>query len=620
MSSKARKKTSAPIPVAVPDPPKQQAGFLLSPVVLGVLLAVLTAAVYSQVFHFPFSNFDDPGYVSLNRNVQAGLHWYTVRWAFTTTEQANWHPLTWLSHAADCQWFGLNASGHHATSLAIHILNVLILFALLWRATEKPGRSAVVAVLFAIHPLNVESVAWIAERKNVLSMFLFLLALGAYGWYARRPSISRYCGVAALFALSLMAKPMGITLPFVLLLLDFWPLERFRNVSWSRLALEKAPLLLLSAASAVITVLVQSAGHTVASSAKFSVATRVENALISYATYLRKTVWPSDLAIPYPHPGNDLPFRKVALALLVLVAISLLAWQARKRRPYIAMGWMWFLGTMVPVIGLVQVGDQAMADRYVYLPLIGIFVATVWGVTEYVTQISKISGSIGKSARRLIFAAGVLVSLFSLETWKQISYWKSPLDLWSRTLAVTGDNYMAEDQMGVTLVDAGRKQEAFPHFEKAVRLNSWDALGHLNLGALIADQGRLREAIPNYEAAAQLDPGDALAPLAYSDLGNIYRELGDYPRARASYQEALRRRPDLESAFAGLGMLEMDEAICRLAKSVAEHSTAEGYLQLGQLQKQAGRVEDARASYNKALSLDPKAETAHFALSTLPKQ
>ena len=323
MSSKARKKVSAPNTAPVSVLPKPPTGFLLSPVVLGLLLAVLTATVYSQVFRFPFSNFDDPGYVSLNRNVQAGLHWYTVRWAFTTTEQANWHPLTWLSHAADCQWFGLNASGHHATSLAIHILNVPILFGLLWRATEKLGRSALVAALFAIHPLNVESVAWIAERKNVLSMFFFLLALGAYGWYTR-PGIARYSGVAVLFTLSLAAKPMGITLPFVLLLLDYWPLARFKSFSWQRLALEKLPLFLLSAASAVVTIIVQSAGHTVASAAKFSVATRIENALISYAAYLRKTVWPLDLAIPYPHPGNDLPSWRVALALIVLVAISLL--------------------------------------------------------------------------------------------------------------------------------------------------------------------------------------------------------------------------------------------------------------------------------------------------------
>ena len=616
MVSKVKKKKPTPTSIAAPDVGTGRSGLKFPPAVVGLLLAVLTGAVYAQVVHFPFTNFDDPGYVSLNRNVQAGLSWDTVRWAFTTKEQANWHPLTWLSHAADCQWFGLNAGEHHATSLAIHILNVVILFALLWSATHKLGRSAVVAALFAIHPLNVESVAWIAERKNVLSMLFFLLALLAYGWYTRRPSFARYYAVAALFALSLTAKPMGLTLPFVLLLWDYWPLKRFRTAAWQRLALEKMPLLLLSAASAVITVIVQRAGHTVASAAKFSVAIRVGNALTSYAAYLRKTVWPSDLAIPYPHPGNDLPVWKPLLALSLIAAFSLLAWRTRKRQPYIAMGWMWFLGTMVPVIGLIQVGDQAMADRYAYLPIIGVFVAVVWSGSEFAHRAEWIKFP----QRSLGLAAGAAVLLLSAVTWNQLGYWSDSYKLWSHTLTVTENNYLAEDQMGVTLVDAGRKEEALPHFQKAVRLNAWDALGHLNLGALIADQGDLREAIPDYQAAAQLDPGDALAPLAYSDLGNIYRELGDYPKARASYQEALRRRPDLQSAFAGLGLLETYEAISRLATSVAAHPTAEGYLQLAQLQQQVGRVEDARAAYSKVLSLSPKMDAARLALLTLGKR
>ena len=282
------------------------------------------------------------------------------------------------------------------------------------------------------------------------------------------------------------------------------------------------------------------------------------------------------------------------------------------------MGWMWFLGTMVPVIGLIQVGDQAMADRYVYLPLIGVFVAFIWGMSDLASE--KMKAMEGKNARLFPLLVGMMLISLCVVTWKQIGYWGDSYVLWKHTLAVTEDNYMAEDQMGVTLVDAGRKQEAFPHFQKAVRLNSWDALGHLNLGALIAEQGHLREAIPDYEAAAQLDPGDALAPLAYSDLGNIYRELGDYPHARACYQEALRRRPDLESAFAGLGMLEMYEAIGRLATTVATHPTAEGYLQLGQLQQQLGRFEDARAAYSKVLILSPKTEAARLALLTLKKR
>jgi len=377
-----------------------------------MLLAVATAAVYSPVVHHPFIEYDDPIYVSNNLHVQAGLTWKTFTWAWTTTEAENWHPLTWLSHSLDCQLYELNPAGHHLSSVLLHVLNVLLLFLLLARVTGATGRSLLVAACFALHPINVESVAWVAERKNLLSTLLFLLALGAYGWYARLPNIRRYLVVAVLFALGLTAKPMVITLPFVLLLLDLWPLQRSQGwnrlasplrpqtrknrrkrleavatenassrfpasqATFSRLVLEKLPLLVFCAGSAVITVIAQqtAALRTVA---KFPLDTRLENAICAYAMYVCKAFWPARLTIFYPHPGSSLEAWKVWLAALFLMVVSALVWKQRLRRGYLVTGWLWYLGTLVPVIGLVQVGDQAMADRYGYIPLIGIFVMAV---------------------------------------------------------------------------------------------------------------------------------------------------------------------------------------------------------------------------------------------------
>ncbi len=589
---------------------------------VSLLLALITGALYAQVGHFPFTNFDDPGYVFLNHNVQAGLHWYTVRWALTTMEQSNWHPLTWLSHAADCQWFGLNPGAHHLTNLVFHILSVILLFLLLARATGFLGRSTLVAALFALHPINVESVAWVAERKNVLSTFLFLLTLGAYGWYARRPRFPRYLAVAGLFVLALAAKPMAITLPCVLLLLDFWPLRRIEGwtqtspefpvapASARRLVWEKVPLFALSAASAVITVIAQNSTHTVASTARFPIAVRVANALYSYGMYLVNMFWPTRLALPYPHPGNALGYWKPALTLLFLGTLTAYAWRRRFVQSYLLTGWLWFLGTLVPVIGLLQVGEQAMADRYAYLPLIGIFVAVVWGISEFADRRNFAVGY------RVVAAALVLTVLSAL-TWRQTWYWRSDYDLWSHSLAVTQDNYIAEDGMGQALIDLGRHAEALSHFQNALRINPFDARAHLNAGALLADQGHLQEAIPHFQSAALADQANAIAPVAYSNLGDAYRDLSDYPQASASYKEALRRNPELFSAFEGLGKLQLYKAISRLSSSMGTHPTASAYLQLGQLQQQAGRISDAHTAYQKAIDLNPKLQEAREALAAL---
>ncbi|HEY1263981.1 MAG TPA: hypothetical protein VGF06_10675, partial [Terriglobales bacterium] len=389
-----------------------------------LLLAVATLSVYNPVSSHPFVNYDDDRYVTDNPHVRGGLSWDTVRWAFTTSAEANWHPLTWISHALDCQVFRLNPAGPHYVNLLLHALNAVILFLLLSRVTGRAGPSLAVAALFALHPMNVESVAWIAERKNLLSMFFFLLALLAYERYARKPGIGRYCLVALWFACGLMSKPMVITLPFLLLLWDYWPLQRWPAAGaapgveprrFSFLVLEKLPLFAMSAASAFITMSAQSAGGAVRSVAEYSQGIRIENALVAYARYLWLAVWPSRLAPMYPHPGEHIPAWQVAAAIALLLALTTLALAFRNRR-YLLTGWLWFLGALVPMIGLVQVGRQAMADRYAYLPLIGIFLMASWGAAEW-------------SSRRKLAAAWVALptaltlATFAALTYRQIGYW-----------------------------------------------------------------------------------------------------------------------------------------------------------------------------------------------------
>ena len=427
-----------------------------------LLLAVLTLALYNPVNRHPFANYDDDRYVVNNPHVRQGLTADTFTWALTATEQANWHPLTWMSHALDCSLFRLNPAGHHFTSILLHVVNVILLFLLLMWATERLGPSLFVAALFALHPINVESVAWVAERKNVLCMMFFFLTLWAYGWYARKPDWKRYLAVAALFAAGLASKPMVITLPFVLLLLDYWPLARVRGANaaaseplpafpWSRLALEKLPLLALSAASAVITMRAQQAGGAVRTTAEVSFGARIATAIWAYAMYLWKMVWPARLAPLYPHPGDSLAAWQVVVAAAVLIAISVAVLRLRTRR-YLLVGWLWFLGTLVPVIGLVQVGEAAMADRYAYIPLIGIFVMIAFGAADWAEQ--------KKFGRWAAVPAAAILFALALATHRQIGYWQSNYDLWSHTLAVTENNFVAENNLGGALILEGREEEA----------------------------------------------------------------------------------------------------------------------------------------------------------------
>ena len=588
----------------------QNAASLRRPLAFAGLLVGATLLLYSPVGTHPFINYDDPDYVVNNSHLQMGITWETLTWALTATEQSNWHPLTWLSHALDCQLFGLNAGGHHWMSLAIHVLNTVILFLLLWRTTGAPGRSLLVAALFALHPLNVESVAWIAERKNVLSTLFFLLTMGAYGWYARNPAVRRYLVVTLLFVLGLASKPMVVTLPFVLLLLDFWPLQRIKNWSTpspvfaapqqavSRLLLEKLPLLALSAGSAAITLVAQ--GQTVIPTQLLPLGVRLENALYASGMYLLKAVWPVHLSLIYPHPGRTLEIWQPALAALTILAVSLVAWKRRLSEPYLVVGWLWFLGTAVPVIGVVQVGMQVIADRYAYVPLIGVFLIFVW-------EAGNLADRFGLTLWPRIMAATLVLAGMSFMTWRQIGYWRSDAEVWIHALQVTKDNPVAEHALATNLLESGRYQEGMTHLRKYARLEPLDADAQARVGADSMDHGRLPEAIDNFEAAIRAQAVlakyglAAMAPrglaLTYANLGVIHSQLGDETNADADIRKAL----DTDAPT-------VEQMISRLSQEVAANPTAPGAYRLGLLLRLTGREPEAQQEFALSVQLDSQSK------------
>jgi len=617
--------------------PQKDEGLFASPEkrnsVLCLLLIVLTLAVYNGVSQNSFLNFDDDRYITDNLHVRAGLSWQTITWAFTTTEQANWHPLTWLSHALDCQFFHLNPAGHHYTNVLLHAVNVVLLFLLLQRATGFTGRSLMVAALFALHPINVESVAWVSERKNLLSMLFFLLALGAYGWYARRPGAGRYILLALLFALGLMAKPMVITLPFVLLLCDYWPLRRMGGTPqqlasggapvmplkvrpFSFLLLEKLPLLVLTAASAIITMKAQSAGGAVRSQIEYPLSVRLENAIVSYARYMGKAIWPSRLSPMYPHPGDSLEAWQVLAAAALLVLVTVLVIAARRQR-YLAVGGFWFLGTLVPMIGLVQVGGQAIADRYAYLSFVGVFVMLGWGVAERAQRRHL-------SAGWLVAPSAVVLMVLSLLTYRQVGYWHDSVTLWSHALQVTSRNFVAQDSLGGALVNEGRIEDAMPHFRAAVEINPTDPLGHLNICAYQQQRGNLQQAIEQCEMTLRGTSDTVLRANASSNLGSVYRSLGNYALAKENYEAALRLTPDNALALVGLGLLaqrtgDFAQAVNEYSRAMAVQPTDTGYLLLARVLQQSGRPAEAQTAYEQAKrlsrDLDKARQNADYLLS-----
>ena len=584
-----------------------------SPWLLAMLLVVLTVLSYWPTFSNGFVNFDDRGYVSNNRHIQPGLTVANISWAFRTTDMANWHPLTWISHMTDVQFFGLRPAGHHASSLFLHAINVALLFFLLRSATGFLWRSFCVAAMFALHPLNVECVAWISERKSLLSTTFLFLALFAYGWYVRKPGIARYVTIALLFALGLAAKPMIITLPFALLLLDYWPLGRLpiperpedRSLFFKKfwpLLLEKVPFFALSAASAYITVIAQSRGHAIAASHVFSLPIRLANAVWSYLLYILKAIWPLHLAIFYPHPENHIGVWKPLLGLIFMALFSYVC-LTRRRQPYLIVGWLWYLGSLVPVIGILQVGRQALADRYAYTPLLGIFVLVVWWIADHSKRWPHRSEILGGTAALILIFFGAL-------TWRQTNYWKDSFALFQHSLKVSPENFLAENNLGEAYMQVGRQDIAYDHFLRSAQEKPKFGLAHYNLGVVMASENRYQEARKEFQAAIDYSQDDEELASAYHNLGVVLLHDGELEPSKQMFSQALRLSPTRQSSYLARGMAEF-----RLGNYAAAEADfisganlapdAPACFWVGRSREAQGNTTGAIEAYRKTLALQP---------------
>ena len=569
-----------------------------------LFLTVALLAVFWQVKNNDFVNFDDPRCITENLHIQSGLNLGFLKWAFTTNHTGFWQPLTWLSFMMDYQLFGLNPGGYHLVNLFLHIINSLLLFLILNGMTHALWKSAFVAALFALHPLHVESVAWIAERKDVLSAFFWMLTMGAYVFYAEKPGLKKYLLTLLLFSLGLMVKPMLVTLPCVLLLLDYWPLDRLRfnhsldtpKISESRkekrrarkiasqakgkgkepsppdqsrlwqrlwpLIREKIPFFALSAISAMLTFIGQQERGALESFEVFPIGARIGNALISYIRYIGMTIYPEGLAVFYPHQGTPPLWEvSVAAAFLLIATLIIVRWAANM--PYLAMGWLWYLGTLVPVIGIIQVGMQSMADRYTYIPIIGLFVATAWAVPDIARNWRY---------RQYILTSGAVIVLSALmfSTWKQVKYWENSITLFEHAIQVTNNNYLAHNNLGVALSDAGKRKEAVAHYREATRIKPSYENAYFNLGNNLSTQGRTDEAIVCYQEALRLLPTYAKA---HNNLAALFISKKMFKEAIGHYQEALKTDPTNSSTHYNLGVAWMsieryEEAIGQFQEAI----------------------------------------------------
>lgn len=571
----------------------------MSPRLLTALVALVlaTLAAFAEVRDLGFVSYDDPGYVTANSRVQEGLTAENVWWAFTTDAMANWHPLTWLSHMTDVELFGLDPRGHHLTSLALHVLNVVLLFAFLHAATGRPWPSLAVAALFGLHPLRVESVAWVAERKDVLSTAFAFATLLAWLRWTRAPSTLRYLVVCVLFALGLMAKPMLVTLPCVLLLLDVWPLARRR--SWRALVVEKVPLFALAAASSAITLLVQHGGGALRSTAELSIPNRFGNAVLAYAGYLANTAWPVDLACFYPI-HLPLPLVRVAVSLLALLAITIVV--LRTERRYLAVGWLWFLGMLVPVVGIAQVGPQAMADRYTYVPLVGVFIMVAFRVADLVAKHPRLAPGVAM-ATALVLAACIV------QTRVQVSYWRDSRTLFTHALAVTRDNHIAHANLAAVLAEAGEEEAAVAHWREALRIASNFVEVHMVLGARAREAGRFDEAATHFESAVRHGPRRADT---HGELGLALADLGRDAEAESHDREAIRLDPTVVGPRVNLAAVlrrtdRPEDARLVLAEALAlAPENADVHYMLANTLAQLDRLDEAAGHYRQALALRPR--------------
>ena len=653
---------SEPLPTPAGTQAEQPAGARvrkLAVICLG--LVVLVVWVFLPSLRNGFVNYDDNLYVTDNLQVQAGLSWQGLVWAFARIHGAGtyWHPLTWVSHMLDCQLYGLQPWGHHLTNLLLHAVNTLLVFFVFWRMTGAVWRCAFLAALFALHPLQVDTVAWIAERKNLLSTLFWLLTTWAYVRYGERPGWGRYALILLFFASGLLCKPALVTLPFVLLLLDYWPLRRFRlstlnpepsttqqPATVGRLVLEKTPLLLLATASSLITLLAHQGLGMLDPASGFPMGLRIENAIVSYVRYLGKTVWPFNLAVFYPYP-DAWPMSEVVLCSLLLVVVSGMAIRAARSRPYLFVGWFWFLGVLVPFIGLVQVGAQAMADRFMYVPVLGLLMPCLWGAAELTAR--------WRHRRTVLAIVGTAaVAACGFATHFQVEHWRNGVTLFSHTIAATGNNALAECNLGNALGAQGHAQEAIPHLEEALRISPAYAEAHLNLGVALVTEGKIDEAIVHFEtaleirpafadahndlggaflqrgqldeAAAQfrkaleLNPGDALV---LYNLGSALLKSGRVDQALAPFQQALDIRPDFAEAHSKLGIVllqtgQVDEAIMHFQRALAiRPGLAEAHYNLGKALFKKGREDEAMVHFQRAVQLNPNLANVHSDLGSL---
>ena len=550
-------------------------------------LVAVTWAVFSQTLAHDFVNFDDHVYVYENPLVMSGLSTEGIIDAFTHTHARNWHPLTTLSHMFDCQLYGLKAGNHHITNVILHTIAALLLFLVLKQMTRALWQSAFVAALFAIHPLHVESVAWIAERKDVLSAVFFMLTLTAYARYGRAPSPPRYLLVTLLFAFGLMSKPMLVTLPFVLLLLDYWPLGRIGGQKSEvgsrvrRLLTEKIPLFALSALSCIATLFAQRQDPSAIDQLPFL--WRLNNTFVSYVTYIWQMLWPARLAVFYPHPNNRLPLVEVILAIALLVVITLIVIYLRRTKPYLVTGWFWYLGMLVPVIGLVQVGEQAHADRYTYLPQIGLYIMITWAVGDLFSE------STPRARRALVgVAAAIAIVGLGVRALVQASYWKNSETLWNHTLAVTGENDVAHNNLGFLFLRRGELDKAISHFQAALDIRSRNTETHYSLGAA----------------------------LIQNNLGNAFARKRLWDDAINHLQEAVRLRPDYADAYFNLGSVlfqrgRIEQAIAQWQKALAVRPRdAEARRNVADALRREGKLKEAISEYEQALNIAPEDSVA----------
>jgi tetratricopeptide (TPR) repeat protein len=656
--------------------------------VICLFLAAAALIAFWQVNQSDFINYDDPSYVTENIHIRNGITTEAIRWAFRSCYVANWHPVTWMSHMLDVQLFGLKPRWHHLTNLLFHIANTLLLFFVFHRMTKAPWKSAFVAALFALHPLHVESVAWVAERKDVLSTFFWMLTMGAYIHYVEHrtedgrqrtedrekwtgilrfpSSVFRYSAVLIFFALGLMAKPMLVTLPFVLLLLDYWPLQRLDQKKSARqtrteaskqgagsgerrplsakkrkgksgkmptgqgmvkeekpadhkyqwalvrpLLREKIPLLALAALSCIVTYLVQHKGGAVASIEAFSPGVRIGNALVSYLIYIGKTIWPVNLAVYYPHPGLR-PLWQVLGAVLFLGAVTFAVIRTAKRFPYLAMGWLWFAGTLVPVIGIVQVGGQAMADRYTYIPLIGLFIMAAWGIPELLKKWQPTHPP--RKETLFTSSALVLLSLF-IVTRTQVGYWRNSIALYDHSLKVASPSDVILCSRGVAYGKLGDHRQAIADYNMAIEINPKDVESYSNRGVAYRKLGNYRRAIEDYDRAIEINPKHAEA---YYNRGIAYAELGNQRQAVSDYDRAIEINPDYAEAYNNRGATygklgDQRQAISDFDRAIEINPEyAEAYNNRGATYGKLGDQRQAISDYDRAIEINPKRAEAYY--------